>query len=294
MIDKRTITINFFNVKHSCRFNPFLFYPIWTQEGARNVSEVLIDSLYKNHNLCFNGVYYFRNASINFLAAGILFLANHGARCYDKNWNELNEVEKTDPETGDVKYSYFDKEGNPAELYRKKGRFADLPHVLSFLMEEYATIFDVLMTDDKVDSLIAPFKTALKNKAMDQLEGMIGILRIYLPSLVTPEFYWILSDENPNTTLEHLEKTKCVVLEQEYRNNITDVFYAVIKHCLEVGIDSHLNVRLSKSKKSRTGDIPIFDSSEDYMNRKQKLQANFQRITMEIRELCNDVFKDKW
>lgn len=90
----------------------------------------------------------------------------------------------------------WETEGRPAECYRYKGRNADLPHVLSFLQLEYATIFDVLMTEEKVDSLVAPFMTAYKNKAMDQLEGMVGTLRIYVSRLVTPEAYWVLSGDD--------------------------------------------------------------------------------------------------
>lgn len=50
------------------------------------------------------------------------------------------------------------------------GKYSDMPHVLSFLNEDYQTIFDVLKTDNEVLPLLGPFQTALKNKAMEQLE----------------------------------------------------------------------------------------------------------------------------
>ena len=66
-----------------------------------------------------------------------------------------------------------------------------MPHILSFLNESYQTIFEVLETDNEVAPLLGPFQTALKNRAMEQLEGMIGnIARLYL-SLATKESYWI-------------------------------------------------------------------------------------------------------
>lgn len=34
------------------------------------------------------------------------------------------------------------------------------------------------MQDDKIASLMAPFKSAYENKANDQLEGMVGTLRV--------------------------------------------------------------------------------------------------------------------
>jgi hypothetical protein len=78
----------------------------------------------------------------------------------------------------------------------KGGKYSDMPHVLAFLNEEYTTIFDVLMTDDEIYPLLAPFKTALKNKAMDQLEGMAGTLRVYASRLATKEAYWVFSGDD--------------------------------------------------------------------------------------------------
>lgn len=78
----------------------------------------------------------------------------------------------------------------------KEGKYSDMPHVLAFLNEEYTTIFDVLMTDEEIYPLLAPFKTALKNKAMDQLEGMAGTLRVYASRLATKEAYWVFSGDD--------------------------------------------------------------------------------------------------
>ena len=66
-----------------------------------------------------------------------------------------------------------------------------MPHILSFLNKDYQTIFDVLQTDPEVLPLLGPFQTALKNKAFEQLEGMIGTLRVYTSRLATKESYWI-------------------------------------------------------------------------------------------------------
>lgn len=71
-----------------------------------------------------------------------------------------------------------------------------MPHVLAFLNHEYTTIFEVLMTDEEIYPLLAPFKTALKNKAMDQLEGMAGTLRVYASRLATKEAYWVFSGDD--------------------------------------------------------------------------------------------------
>ena len=52
-----------------------------------------------------------------------------------------------------------------------------MPHVLSFLQLSYEDSFNILMQDENIMSLMAPFKSAYDNNAMDQLEGMVGTLR---------------------------------------------------------------------------------------------------------------------
>ena len=68
-----------------------------------------------------------------------------------------------------------------------------MPHVLSFLGRKYSEVFDILMMDDKIASLMAPFKSAYENKANDQLEGMVGTLRVNAARLVSPEAYWVFT-----------------------------------------------------------------------------------------------------
>ena len=188
--------INFVDVEYSRRVNPIQNRYINSVGEASETAVTLMEALQKGKSGGGGSDDFFKKSAENFLAACIFFFVNHDVRPYDKDWNELREVEEVDPDTGEVTSKFFDRDGNPAELYRRKGRYADLPHVLSFLMEDYATVFDVLMSDDKIDSLVAPFKTALKNKAMDQLEGMVGTLRIYVSRLVTPEAYWVLSGDD--------------------------------------------------------------------------------------------------
>ena len=67
------------------------------------------------------------------------------------------------------------------------GEYSDMPHVLSFLGKQYSDVFDILMQDQKILSLMAPFQSAYTNKAMDQLERMVGTLRVNAARLVSPE-----------------------------------------------------------------------------------------------------------
>ena len=91
---------------------------------------------------------------------------------------------------------YEDENGNEVEPDTITGEYSDMPHVLSFLGHGYSEIFDILMQDDKIASLMAPFKSAFENKANDQLEGMVGTLRVNAARLVSPEAYWVFTGDD--------------------------------------------------------------------------------------------------
>ena len=82
-----------------------------------------------------------------------------------------------------------DEDGKEVEPDTITGEYSDMPHVLSFLGRSYDQVFNILMQDDKIASLMAPFKSAYENKANDQLEGMVGTLRVNAARLVSPEAY---------------------------------------------------------------------------------------------------------
>ena len=96
----------------------------------------------------------------------------------------------------------FDHTGREVEPEYWLGKYSDMPHILSFLNLDYQTIFEVLETDPEVAPLLGPFQTAMKNKAMEQLEGMIGTLRVYTSRLATKESYWIFHKDGDDFDLK--------------------------------------------------------------------------------------------
>ena len=130
---------------------------------------------------------------MNFLAACIFFFCNWDKMPYDKDRKPLVPEYVTDPQTGQKVLTGIvrDADGLVVQPAYWLGRYSDMPHILSFLNKDYQTIFDVLQTDPEVLPLLGPFQTALKNKAFEQLEGMIGTLRVYTSRLATKESYWI-------------------------------------------------------------------------------------------------------
>lgn len=78
----------------------------------------------------------------------------------------------------------------------ENGKYSSMAHVLAFLNQDYKTIFEVLSTNEEVMPLLAPFKSAFTNNAMEQLEGMIGTLRVSASRLATKEAFWIFTGDD--------------------------------------------------------------------------------------------------
>lgn len=197
--------INFVNVEYSRRVNPIQLKYISNLAAASETAETLLESLQKGKKEGGGGSdQFFQTSAVNFLAACIYFFCNYEKRPYDENGQEMNYDKTIDPETGMIKPTGVvrDTMGNVKEPAYWLGKYSDMPHILSFLNESYETIFEVLMTDTEVAPLLAPFRTAFDNKAMEQLEGMIGTLRVFTSRLATKESYWIFSKEGDDFDLK--------------------------------------------------------------------------------------------
>ena len=197
--------INFVNVEYSRRVNPIQLKYISNLAAASETAETLLESLQKGKKEGGGGSdQFFQTSAVNFLAACIYFFCNYEKRPYDANGHEMNYDKTIDPETGMIKPTGVvrDTTGNIVEPAYWLGKYSDMPHILSFLNESYETIFEVLMTDTEVAPLLGPFRTAFDNKAMEQLEGMIGTLRVFTSRLATKESYWIFSKEGDDFDLK--------------------------------------------------------------------------------------------
>ena len=197
--------INFVDVEYSRRVNPIQLKYINNLAAASETAETLLESLQKGKKEGGGGSdQFFQTSAVNFLAACIYFFCNWSKEPYDKDGNMLIAEKVQDKQTkrmiptGRV-FNAAKEEVEPAYWL---GRYSDMPHILSFLNESYQTIFEVLETDNEVAPLLGPFQTALKNKAMEQLEGMIGTLRVYTSRLATKESYWIFHKDGDHFDLK--------------------------------------------------------------------------------------------
>ena len=200
--------INFVDVEYSRRVNPIQLKYIPNLAAASETAETLLESLQKGKKEGGGGSdQFFQTSAVNFLAACIFFFCNYRKVPYDKKTNKPMEAEMTEePKTHRPKPTgrVFDASHNEVspDSYYWLGKYSDMPHILSFLNLDYQTIFEVLETDPEVAPLLGPFQTAMKNKALEQLEGMIGTLRVYTSRLATKESYWIFHKDGDDFDLK--------------------------------------------------------------------------------------------
>ena len=197
--------INFVDVEMSNRVNPIQLKYIGNLAAASETAETLLDSLQKGKKEGGGGSdQFFQTSAVNFLAACIYFFCNYQKKPYDAEGHELRCDKQTDPETGQLKPTGIvrDAMGNPIQPAYWLGKYSDMPHILSFLNLDYHTIFEVLKTDSEVAPLLGPFQSALDSGAMEQLEGMIGTLRVFTSRLATKESYWIFHKDGDEFDLK--------------------------------------------------------------------------------------------
>ena len=197
--------INFVDVEYSRRVNPIQQKYIGNLAAASETAETLLESLQKGKKEGGGGSdQFFQTSAVNFLAACIYFFVNYKKVPYDKDGKPLIAEMMEEPKTHRPKPTgrVFNSKGEEVEPAYWLGKYSDMPHILSFLNQDYQTIFEVLETDNEVAPLLGPFQTAMKNKAMEQLEGMIGTLRVYTSRLATKESYWIFHKEGDDFDLK--------------------------------------------------------------------------------------------
>ena len=201
--------INFVDVEYSRRVNPIQLKYINNLAAASETAETLLESLQKGKKEGGGGSdQFFQTSAVNFLAACIFFFCNWEKEPYDKDGNRLIAEKVQDKQTkrmiptGVVR----DANNNIATPAYWLGRYSDMPHILSFLNLDYSTIFEVLQTDNEVVPLLAPFQTAFANQAKEQLEGMIGTLRVYTSRLATKESYWVFHRDGDDFDLKVSEQ----------------------------------------------------------------------------------------
>ena len=173
-----------------------LYSPVYINDTVADISD---DNTGKNYNsLTFTELLQLSSIALYNkevgLVSGKVFYAEETVED-DFNGGHHTWVER-EPYQFHVERAYYvDENGDEVKPDTYTGEYSDMPHVLSFLTQSYEDVFDVLIQDNEIKPLLAPFKSALDNQAMDQLEGMAGTLRVLASRLVTKEAYWVFSGD---------------------------------------------------------------------------------------------------
>lgn len=141
---------------------------------------------------------------------------------------------------------YEDEKGNEVEPDTVTGEYSDMPHVLSFLGRPYDQVFNILMQDDRIASLMAPFKSAYENKANDQLKGMVGTLRVNAARLVSPEAYWVFTGDDFDLKISDREHPSYLVIANDpEKEQVIGSLNALVLNRLVTRVNSKGNIPVS-------------------------------------------------
>ena len=167
----------------------------------------------------------------------------------DRMFVDLNGFSYKDRTGKQVKIErcwYEDEDGKEVEPDTITGEYSDMPHVLSFLGRSYDQVFNILMQDDKIASLMAPFKSAYENKANDQLEGMVGTLRVNAARLVSPEAYWVFTGDDFDLKISDKENPSYLVIANDpEKEQVIGSLNALVLNRLITRVNSKGNIPVS-------------------------------------------------
>ena len=141
---------------------------------------------------------------------------------------------------------YEDEDGNEVIPDTITGEYSDMPHVLAFLGRSYKEVFSILMQEEKIMSLMAPFQSAYENEAMDQLEGMVGTLRVNAARLVSPEAYWVFTGDDFDLKISDKEHPSYLVIANDpEKEQVIGSLNALILNRLVTRVNSKGNLPVS-------------------------------------------------
>ena len=178
---------------------------------------------------------------------------------------------------------YEDKDGNEVEPDTVTGEYSDMPHVLSFLGRPYDQVFNILMQDDKIASLMAPFKSAYENKTNDQLEGMVGTLRVNAARLVSPEAYWVFTGDDFDLKISDREHPSYLVIANDpEKEQVIGSLNALVLNRLITRVNSKGNIPVS---------IIVDELPTLYFQELPQLEADYGKVGMQkIITTCGNIF----
>lgn len=237
--------LDFSNVEHSMRFNPIQRRYLPRLQDCQAMADVIMRNgfsfdNYENFRQCF-----WISSASNFLAALLYFF---------------------------TRYEEKDQNG-------KIVSYSDMPHILAFLNHDYSEIFEILKTNQEICPLLTPFITAYNNKAMEQLEGMLGTLRVRITQLATRESFWILHRNGDDFHLDGRSQTNYVAIVTEKRYDFISRILTSLIIRTDVPDDIELDNNNPAVRRILDFQCYRFDSKEA---REDILWQNYQSVLQDI------------
>ena len=181
---------------------------------------------------------------------------------------------------------YEDDNGKVVQPDTFTGEYSDMPHVLSFLQLSYEDVFNILMQDETIMSLMAPFKSAYDNKAMDQLEGMVGTLRVNAARLVSQEAYWVFSGDDFDLKVSDPKNPSYLIIANDpEKEQVIGSLNALILNRLTTRVNSGMGKNVPVS-------IIIDELPTLYFHKIDRLigTARSNKVSVKVITTCGNVF----
>lgn len=293
--DKTFIRVlDFDDVEHSMRMNPVQHRYLPTLQECSAFAERVIAEAYNDYDcrgnrICIREAFWMESC-VNMLAAAVHFFVNYRRMPYDGDGRELVPEYTEDPETHHVRLTgrAFSAEGIPATPAYWLGRYSDMPHVLSFLQCDYRTVFEILATDPETYTLMLPFMTAYRNKAMEQLEGMFGTLRTMLARLATKEAYWILSKDGDDFRVREDETNYITVIARKSAPKVAAMLNAVVtgSRPSPYPISEGWSITMERIMEYKPYSFPAGNGKDEI------LYGNFRQVNEDIRKMETEIQKE--
>ena len=93
-----------------------------------------------------------------------------------------------------------------------QGLYCTLPHLIELLNTPYDQLLSILSSEPQCETRITSFAVAYQEKTMEQLQGQIDSARIPLASLASPQFYYLLSENDFSLDINNPNQPKVFCL----------------------------------------------------------------------------------
>jgi len=90
------------------------------------------------------------------------------------------------------------------------GKFCTFPHLIQLMGQDYKEVFDVLKDYAELEVKRNTFSDAIKDQALEQLQGQIATARVHLNAFASKTLYWTLSGDDFSLDINNPDEPKII------------------------------------------------------------------------------------